>query len=118
MALRSLGTLEQDSIIQLAVSLEGRPDLAMESAMALLACDAGHHPAVLEVAAGSKAAARTRSSSARLSIRPLTIIIRVGGFETPRLSLDYRKRRRCKTRADGLLFCPGTAAYRKAQRSL
>lgn len=57
MALRSLGTLEPDSIIQLAVSLEGGLDLAMESASALLACGEASHPAVLEAAARSKAAA-------------------------------------------------------------
>lgn len=57
MALGSLGTLEQDSITQLAVSLEDRADLAMESAMALLACAEGDHPTVLEMTAGSVAAA-------------------------------------------------------------
>jgi hypothetical protein len=57
MALGSLGTLEQDSIIQLAVSLEGDVFLAMESATALLACGEASHPTVLEVAARSKAAA-------------------------------------------------------------
>ncbi|MDB6010392.1 MAG: hypothetical protein JWL65_2642 [Gammaproteobacteria bacterium] len=59
MALRSLGSLGQDSISQLAVSLEsGGLDLAMESAMALLACGEADHPTVLEVVACSKAAAR------------------------------------------------------------
>jgi len=58
-ALGSLGSLEQDSIIQLAVSLESRGvDLVMESAMALLVCGEADHPAVLEVVARSKAAAR------------------------------------------------------------
>ena len=57
-ALGSLGTLEQASITQLAVSLEGRSDLAMESAMALLACGESSHPAVLEVTARSNSAAR------------------------------------------------------------
>jgi len=65
MALGSLGTLEQESIAQLTISLEGRPDLAMESAMALLLCGEGNHPTVLEMVAGSKVAAmmleRTRA---------------------------------------------------------
>jgi hypothetical protein len=57
-ALGSLGTLEQDSITQLSVSLEDSPILAMESAMALLVCGEGDHPTVLEMASGSRAAAR------------------------------------------------------------
>jgi hypothetical protein len=57
MALRSLGTLEQESIIQLAISLDGGLDLAMESATALLICGEAGHPAVLEVVSRSKAAA-------------------------------------------------------------
>lgn len=57
MALGSLGTLEQESITQLALSLKGRFDLAMESAMALLVCGEDDHPAVLEMAAGSRAVA-------------------------------------------------------------
>jgi hypothetical protein len=59
MALGSLGTLEQDSITQLAVKLEDGPDLAMESAMALLVCGEGDHPMVLEMASRSGVAART-----------------------------------------------------------
>jgi hypothetical protein len=57
-ALGSLGTLEQDSITQLAVSLEDRSDLAMESAMALLTCGESSHPTVLEITTRSKAAAK------------------------------------------------------------
>jgi hypothetical protein len=63
MALGSLGTLEQDSITQLAVSLEAGPDLAMESAMALLVCGEGDHPTVLKIASGSRAAARMLESA-------------------------------------------------------
>jgi hypothetical protein len=71
MALCSLGTLEQDSIIQLAVSLEGGLDLAMESATALVACGEAGHPAVLEVAARSKAAASAlkRANAYRKNVR-------------------------------------------------
>jgi hypothetical protein len=63
MALGSLGTLEQDSITQLAVSLEDRPDLAMESGMALLVCGEGDHPMVLKIASGSSASARMLESA-------------------------------------------------------
>lgn len=56
MALRSLGSLERDSIVQLAASLEGDLLLATESAMALLANGETEHPAVLEVVARSKSA--------------------------------------------------------------
>lgn len=65
MALRSLGTLEQESIIQLAISLDGGLDLAMESATALLICGEAGHPAVLKVVSRSKAAASMLERAAR-----------------------------------------------------
>jgi hypothetical protein len=74
MALRSLGSLERDSIFQLAASLEGDLLLATESAMALLASGETEHPAVLEVVARSKSAARMLELARRYHnrVRPRT----------------------------------------------
>lgn len=72
MALGSFGTLEQDSITQLAARLEDGADLAMESAMALLVCGEGNHPTVVKMASGSGVAARTleRARAYHNRVRP------------------------------------------------
>lgn len=58
MALGSLGSLEEESIQGLANGLRGDIDMAAESALALIACGADSHPAVLEALAQSERASR------------------------------------------------------------
>lgn len=58
MALGSLGSLEEESIHSLANGLCGGLDMACESAVALIACGAENHPAVVSVLAHSEKAAQ------------------------------------------------------------
>ena len=62
MALGSLGSLEEKSIILLAARLgEKNLDLSCESAVALIRCEQGDHPAVIASRANSEEAEKTFS---------------------------------------------------------